>query len=241
MAGVARGRGGGARAVVLTAHHDHLGRGRPMDGDDIYNGALDNGSALATMLAVARVVGAQAATFDNDVIFFAPAAEEEGLLGSDSFVRNSPVPLDRITANVNFELTNVWGRTRDLIAIGAEHSDLGEVIAAIAAGHGMTVSPESAPEQGYFFRSDQLSFARAGIPAVWLDCGEQLVDQPAGAGTRLRRQYRATAYHRPTDELDPAWELSGTLQLAELVLELLRELDGREQPLAWKPDSSFQR
>jgi len=241
VAGVVRGRGGDGRAIVLTAHLDHLGRGRAMDGDDIYNGALDNGSALSALLALARVVGAQAGTFESDVLFLAPDAEEEGLLGSDYFVRNSPVPPERIVANLNFELTNVWGRTRDLIAIGGRHSDLGEVIAQVAARHGMTVSPESAPEQGYFFRSDQLSFARAGIPAVWIDCGEKLVGEPEGAGTRLRQQYRATAYHRPSDEFDPAWELAGTVQLAEIVFEVLREIDGRNEPLGWKPDSSFQR
>ncbi|MCP4660834.1 MAG: M28 family peptidase [bacterium] len=241
VAGVVRGRGGDGRAVVLTAHHDHLGRGREMDGDDIYNGALDNGSAMATLLALARVVGAQAEPFASDVVFFAPAAEEEGLVGSDYFVRNSPVPTERIAANLNFELTNVWGRTHDLIAIGGRHSDLGDVIARVAARHGMSVSPESAPEQGYFFRSDQINFARAGIPAVWIDCGEKLVGEPEGTGTRLRQQYRATAYHRPSDELDPAWELAGTVQLTELALEILRELDGLEKPLSWKPDSSFQR
>lgn len=241
VAGVARGRGGDGHAVVITAHHDHLGRGREMDGDDIYNGALDNGSALATLLALARVVGAEAESFTSDVIFFAPAAEEEGLVGSDYFVRKAPLAPERILANLNFELTNVWGRTRDLIAIGGRHSDLGDVIDRVATRHGMIVSPESAPEQGYFFRSDQISFARAGIPAVWIDCGEKLVDQPEGAGTRLRQQYRATAYHRPNDEFDPSWELAGTVQLAEIVFEILRELDRLEKPLGWKPDSSFQR
>lgn len=240
VAGVVRGGGGGAtRTLVISAHHDHLGIGRPENGDEIYNGAVDNGSALALMLALARAVADRAVPLASDVLFLAPAAEEEGLLGSRAFLRGPPVPIDRIAANLNLEMTHVWGRTRDLVAIGGELSELGGMIARVAARHDLAVVPEPAPEQGYFFRSDQLSFARAGVPAVWIDCGPTLVEpDPAGDP---RRRYRETAYHRPDDEFDPGWTLAGTVQLGAVVLDLLEALDRSPEPPSWRPDAPFSR
>lgn len=244
VAGTARGRGphSAARTMVVSAHHDHLGKDATItEGDSIYNGAIDNGSALATLLAVARSLGSQPDLLEHDVVFLACAAEEKGLLGSAFFARNPPLPVAQLAANINLEMTHVWGPTRDILALGAEHSDLAEIIATVAGRHQLTISPDSAPEQGFFYRSDQYSFAHAGIPSVWLDCGEQLVDGPAGAVHQLREQYRADTYHRPSDELDPSWPLTGTVQVAELVLELLQEIDRRPEPPHWLPDSPLQR
>ena len=241
VAGLVRGRVPGAGAIVVSAHLDHLGMGNAVDGDGIYNGAIDNGSAVATLLALARVFGAHPGTLDCDVVFLACAAEEEGLIGSSYFARHPHLPGGRLVANVNFEMTNVWGETSDLLAIGARHSDLGDLVAGLAGRHGMTVSPDRAPEQGYFYRSDQFSFARAGVPAVWFDCGETVVARPPGWGSERRRQYRARSYHRPSDQFDPEWELAGTLQLIRLAAELLIEIDRRAESLGWKPDSPFGR
>ena len=241
VVGVVRGGGQGGRAIVVSAHLDHLGRGNAVDGDDIYNGAIDNGSAVATLLSLARIFGAHPGALENDVVFLACAAEEEGLIGSSYFARHPNLPAERIIANVNFELTNVWGETSDLLAIGARHSDLADLIADLAARHGMIVSPDQAPEQGYFYRSDQFSFALAGIPAVWFDCGETVVGRPPGWGSERRREYRARSYHRPSDEFDPSWELAGTRQLIRLTTELLIEIDRSAESLGWKPDSPFGR
>ncbi len=240
VGGIVRGRGNGtARTVVVSAHHDHLGIGRAEDGDAIYNGAIDNGSALALMLALARALAARPTPLADDVLFLAPAAEEEGLLGSRAFLRSPPVPVERIVADLNLEMTHVWGRTRDLIAIGGPHSELGDEIARAALRHGLTVVPEPAPEQGFFFRSDQLSFARAGIPAVWIDCGETLEVETEPEAPR--RRYRDTGYHRPSDEFDPAWPLAGTIQLGEVILDLIEALDARSEPPSWKPGAPFRR
>jgi Zn-dependent M28 family amino/carboxypeptidase len=243
IAGVVRGSAppDNSKAIVFSAHHDHLGVGQEIEGDGIYNGAIDNGSALAALLTLARVCGLHPGALKHDLIFFACAAEEEGLLGSDYFARNPPVPAERIVANLNFEMTNVWGKTDDMIAIGARHSDLHDIITRVAAGHGMTISPESAPEQGYFFRSDQFSFARAGIPSVWIDCGESIRGKPEGFGSALRQRYRANTYHRPSDEFDPAWELTGTRQLLRLCVDILLDIDARTEPVNWKPGSPFAR
>lgn len=242
VAGLVRGSAPASSApvVVVSAHHDHLGIGTPEGGDAIYNGALDNGSALAVLLSVARVLGARAGELPVDVLFLAPAGEEAGFLGSRAFVRTPPVPLGRMKACVNLEMSAVWGEARDLVAIGGRYSEVGDVVAAVARRNGLAVAPEPAPEQGFFFRSDQLSFARAGVPGVWLDLGDDLAGKPAGTGHALREAYRANRYHRPSDELDPAWELTGTAQLARVVVEVVEEI-GRRGAIGWKPGAPYRR
>jgi len=232
---------GTAPVVVLCAHHDHLGIGPSEDGDTVYNGAMDNGSALATLLALARRLGARAGTLPVDVLLVAPAAEEAGLLGSERFVASPPVPLPRIAACLNLEMSAVWGPARDVVAIGAGESDLGAVVAAVAKREGLSVAPESAPEQGFFFRSDQYSFARAGVPGIWLDLGDDLVGVPAGTGRSRREEYRANRYHRPRDEFDPKWELTGTAQLARLTELLVEEIGARGGKVGWREGSSYRR
>ena len=240
VAGLVRCGRRDAPVVVISAHHDHLGVGNPEQGDAIYNGAIDNGSALAAMLALARTFGERPPA-GVDLLFLAPAAEEEGLIGSAFFARNLPVPSARIAANLNLEMSAVWGEARDLVAIGARYSELQDVVETIARRHGMTVTPEANPEQGFFFRSDQFSFARAGIPGTWIDLGDDLAGKPAGTGKRLRDAYRLERYHHPSDEVDPAWELTGTVQLSRLVAEMVDEIDRRGGRVAWKPGAPFGR
>ncbi len=119
-----------------------------------------------------------------------------------------------MVAYLNLEMSAVWGPARDLVAIGAAESALGSVVEAVAKREGLKVAPEPAPDQGFFYRSDQYSFARAGVPGIWIDLGDDLVGTPAGTGLARREEYRAKRYHRPKDEFDPAWELTGTAQLA---------------------------
>jgi hypothetical protein len=237
VAGVVRGRGEAPRrTLVVSAHHDHFGIATPEHGDAIYNGAIDNGSALALLLALARAEADRPVPLAADVLFLAPGAEEEGMLGSRAFLRRSPVPVDQILADLNLEMTWVWGRTRDLVAIGGAKSELGTVIAEVAHRHGLGIGPEPAPEQGFFFRSDQLSFARAGVPAAWIDCGETLAD--GSDASALRRAYRESAYHRPDDEFDPSWDLGGAVQLGDVLLDLLATLDAHPGPLDWTSPGS---
>ncbi len=240
VAGVVRCGKPGAPVVVVSAHHDHLGVGNPENGDAIYNGAIDNGSALAAMLALSRFF-AERTPGGVDLLFLAPAAEEEGLIGSAYFARNPPVPSARIAADFNLEMTAVWGEAKDLVAIGARHSELQDVIETVAKRHGMAVTPEANPEQGFFFRSDQFSFARAGIPGAWIDLGDDLAGKPAGTGKALRDAYRTGRYHHPNDEFDPAWELTGTVQLSGLLTEMVDEIDRRGGRIAWKPGAPFSR
>ena len=236
LAGIVRGKGpaDSTPVVVVSAHHDHLGIGTPENGDAIYNGAIDNGSALAILLALARRIGARAGELPVDVLFLAPAAEEAGLLGSAKFVARPPVPLSRMSACLNLEMSAVWGPARDLVAIGASDSALGAVFETVAKREGLRISPEPAPEQGFFYRSDQYSFARAAVPGVWIDLGDDLVGTPPGTGLARREEYRAKRYHRPKDELDPSWELTGTAQLARVVELAIDEIGVRGGKVPWK-------
>lgn len=243
VAGIVRGTGPAEAApvVVVSAHHDHLGIGTTENGDAVYNGAMDNGSALAILLALSRKIGARAGELPVDVLFLAAAAEEAGLLGSERFAAEPPVPLSRMAANLNLEMSAVWGPARDVVAIGASQSALGDVVEAVAKREGLRVAPEPAPEQGFFYRSDQYSFARAGVPGVWLDLGDDLVGVPAGTGLARREKYRAERYHRPRDEFDPSWELTGTAQLARFVELAIEEIGVRGGKLPWKGASPYQR
>jgi Zn-dependent M28 family amino/carboxypeptidase len=156
------------RYIILSAHYDHLGRDENLEGDQIYNGAVDNCSASASLLALARFYARQPEKLKVNLVFLGATAEEEGLLGSDYFARHLPFPKSSVLANLNFEMTNVWGETEEVYAIGAQHSDLNDICREAAEELGWHYIPERLGQLGYFFRSDQLSFARAGIPAVWL-------------------------------------------------------------------------
>jgi hypothetical protein len=230
--------GGKAGAVVLSAHYDHLGIGAEVAGDTVYNGAVDNGSALAVLLTLAQGMSAVPAAQRPTLVFAAVDAEEEGFLGSTYYTRHPAVPLATTLANINFEMTNVWGPTRDLLGIGAEHSELQAMLGRVAAHRGLAVSVDSAPEQGYFFRSDQLAFARAGVPALWLDGGTDYEGHTPEWGVQRRATYRDTAYHRPNDVVGADWDWRSLLQIAEVAVDLIAEI-ARAGTVRWLPGSEF--
>ena len=244
VAGILRG-GDPARAgefVVFTAHHDHLGVGQPdASGDRIYNGALDNGVAMAQVLAIARRFAALPARPARSLMFLFPAAEEQGTLGSWYFVRSGALSPDRIAANVNFELGNVWGRTRDVVVYGKGKSSLEDLLAGIARAQDRVVTEERDARAGWYYRSDQFSFAKGGIPAIWFRSGTDVRDKPAGWGDAAWDAWISTRYHRPSDEVAADWDLEGLAEDARLGFLLgLVVADGKERP-AWYPGDEFAR
>lgn len=221
-----------SKSIILSAHIDHLGMDSSLEGDRIFNGAIDNASAVASMMAVAKRLREQQEKLNYSVIVLACNAEEAGLLGSRYFAAG--VEPSSIVANINFESTPVWERSRDFIAVGARYSSLEDIIREIVRDKGLAYSYFSMSNQGFFYRSDQFSFARRGIPAVWLSSGEDYI-----SGVNRLREFFLGDYHTVNDEFEPEWELESTIQTVEVTLDLIDYLN-REQPvLQWKGRMTF--
>jgi len=229
------------RTICITAHYDHFGRDESLDGDQIYNGAVDNCAASASMLTLARLYSQKRKNLKVNLMFAGVTAEEEGLLGSDFLARHLPVSPSSVLASLNFEMTGVWGETEDVYAIGASHSDLDEFCRRAAEDLGLIYIEERDGELGYFFRSDQISFVRGGIPAVWLHEGITSIGGDPEYIRRKHREYRQSRYHKVEDEMEEDWDLKGTVQIvrwADRIIALLAEADELPQ---FKSHSAFKR
>jgi len=224
--------------VVYSAHWDHLGIGPKVGGDSIYNGASDNASGVADLLAVARAVAAGPPPRRSQLFVFV-TAEESGLLGSAYFAQHPTVPVEHIVANLNIDGGNLLGRTRDLNVLGDTKSSLGPTLARMVARDGVRLSPEDHPEQGHFYRSDHFSFALAGVPAVSIGAGNDYEGRPQGWGLARGEDYTAHRYHQPSDEYRPDFDLSGAVQLSEIVLRLGTLVANAPTPPTWNADAEF--
>jgi Zn-dependent M28 family amino/carboxypeptidase len=213
--------------VVFSAHWDHLGIGTPdKKGDTIYNGAVDNASGVAAVIAIAEALTKLPAAQRprRSILFLIPTAEEQGLLGAEWYARHPLVPLNRTAADVNLDSMNVLGQTRDFVPLGAERSSLATIVEAIARERGMRVVTDPRPEQGSFYRSDHFPFARVGVPSISLKEGDDYVGHPKGWGEKQFKAYNTAHYHQPSDEYDAAWNLSGMIQEAEIALAIGRRI-----------------
>ena len=231
-----------AEAVIYTAHHDHLGKkADPKPGTDaIYNGAFDNASGVASLLSVAAAMKALPQAPKRTVYFATVAAEEQGLLGSRYLAAHPPVPPGRLAANINVDGMNVWGRTRDLTMIGLGKSSLDDYVHALAAMQGRKVVPDQFADRGFFYRSDQFSFAKIGVPAAYFDSGTDVIGKPPGWGKEQQERFEAADYHQPSDELRPDWDFSGAVEDAQFLFYLgLKVADAARMP-AWKPGDEFE-
>ena len=224
--------------VSFSAHWDHFGIGPAVNGDSIYNGAMDNASGTADLLAIARVAAAMPAP-RRSMIFVFVTAEESGLLGSKFFAENATVPVDRIVANLNVDGGNILGRSRDLRVLGDTKSSLGPSLRDFVRPRGMRLSPDQHPERGYFYRSDHFSFAKAGIPSVSIAAGNDYVGRPREWGAQQEEDYTAKRYHQPSDEYRPDFDLSGAAQLSEIVLGFGRLLANVQRVPTWNADAEF--
>jgi Zn-dependent M28 family amino/carboxypeptidase len=214
-------------AVVFTAHHDHLGAHAPANGatgarsgapvDTIYNGAVDNASGVATLLAIARAAALSEAT-KRSRVFIAVTAEEQGLLGSEWYAKHPTFPAGRIAADLNVDSANVFGRTTEVAYVGYGRSTLDRVVEDVARAQGRTVHGDTFPEKGAPYRSDQFSFAKVGVPGIYVHGGPGFVGRPAGWGEEQENQYIAVRYHQPSDEYSKDWDLGGAVEDAQLLL-----------------------
>jgi Zn-dependent M28 family amino/carboxypeptidase len=199
--------------VIYTAHHDHLGIGDPnAAGDTIYNGAMDNASGTGMVLAIGRAFAALPERPRRSIMLLFVAAEEQGLIGSLYYAQHPTVPPGRIAANINYDSGNIWGETSDLTYIGFGRSSLDAVALDVAGYQGRTVKGDQFPDRGFFYRSDQFSFAKVGVPAFYFDSGTEFVGRPAGWGAEQIEAYEANHYHQASDELTPDWNFDGMVQ-----------------------------
>lgn len=228
--------------VVFSAHHDHLGVGKPDGrGDTIYNGAVDNASGVAQVLAIARAFTALPQRPRRSILIALVAGEESNLLGSSFLATHPPVPVERIAADINFDAGNIIGRTRDVAEIGQGLSTLDGVLVAAAALQGRVVTDDPFPEQGSYFRSDQYGFARVGVPGLYFRSGVDVVGRPAGWGRTAANDWLRAHYHQPSDELTSDWVFDGMIEDAQLGFLAGLAVANADTPPAWLPGAPFSR
>jgi Zn-dependent M28 family amino/carboxypeptidase len=228
--------------VIYSAHWDHLGVGAPdKTGDTIYNGAVDNASGVASVLAIAEALAKLPAAQRprRSSLFLFPTAEEQGLIGAEWYSRHPLVPVEKTAADVNLDSMNVLGRTNDFIPLGAERSSLKAVVEAVARERGMRVSSDARPEQGSFYRSDHFPFAKVGVPSISLKEGNDYVGRSKEWGEEQFRAYNTAHYHQPSDEYSDSWDFRGMLQEAEIAMAIGRRIADMDQLPKFNPGDEF--
>jgi Zn-dependent M28 family amino/carboxypeptidase len=227
--------------VAYSAHHDHLGIGAPdSTGDRIYNGAQDNASGCSQVLAIARAMAALPQRPKRSQLVLFVAAEEQGLLGSKYYSLHPTIPAGRIAANINYDGGNFYGRTRDATQIGHGKSSLDGVAASIAAMQGRKINPDNFPDRGFYYRSDQFSFAKIGVPALYLDTGLDFIGRPAGWGKEQMEKWEEKDYHQPSDELRDDWNFDGMIEDAQLGFYTGWIVSEADAMPTWKPGDEFE-
>src|SRR3954468_11892202 len=224
--------------VAYSAHWDHFGIGPAVNGDSIYNGAVDNASGVASVLTIAHAA-AEGVKPRRSQLFIFVTAEEAGLLGSEYFGEHPTVPASKIVAALNMDVAPVSGRVRDLNVMGDNKSSLGPALAQLVASEGIRLSPDAHPEAGHFYRSDHFYFAKAGIPSVSIGGGDDYVVRPASWGLQQAEDYTAHRYHQPSDEYRADFDLSGAAQLAQIVYRLGTTIGNSRTVPTWNADAEF--
>jgi Zn-dependent M28 family amino/carboxypeptidase len=228
--------------VVYSAHWDHFGVGAPdKTGDTIYNGAVDNATGCAAILAIAEALAKlpPAQRPRRSSLFLFPTAEEQGLLGAEWYSRHPVVPVEKTAADVNLDSMNMLGVTRDFTPLGAERSSLEAVVQAVARERGMRISADSRPEQGSFYRSDHFPFAKVGVPSISLKEGDDFVGHPKGWGEQEFKIYNTQHYHQPSDEFDPNWNYAGMIQETEIAMAIGMRIANDPAMPRFKPTDEF--
>jgi Zn-dependent M28 family amino/carboxypeptidase len=221
--------------VIYSGHWDHHGR----DGDRIFHGASDNAAGTAGVLELARAFRSLNPAPRRTIIFFWPTAEEKGLLGAHYYVEHPLYPLASTAANINLDYFSNWGwgRTRDFSIIGIGNSTLDDLTGEAVQRQGRILTGDTAPEMGFYFRSDHYEFARVGVPSLETSPGVEYVGKPAGAGEKKRADYITNDYHNASDVIKPDWDLLGAVEDLQVLLEVgYRVAQQRDHP-AWKPDA----
>jgi Peptidase family M28 len=227
--------------VIYTAHHDHLGIATPNeDGDEIYNGAMDNSSGVAQVMAIAKAIKSMPEAPRRSILVALVGAEEQGLLGSKWYAENPTFAPGKIAANLNYDGGNIWGHTHDITYIGLGKSSISELVSMIADEQGRVTKPDQFPDRGSFYRSDQFNFAKIGVPAMYLRTGTDFVDRPPEWGREQQNHYTNVNYHQPTDEYDPSWNLEGMVSDATLGFWVGLAVANADEMPSWNAGDEFE-
>ncbi len=196
---------------IYMAHWDHLGIDPSLEGDQIYNGAVDNASGIAALLELAEAFASRPERPRRSVTFLAVAAEEQGLLGSAYYGENPIIPLAKTVAGLNIDGLNYFGPTKEIMVVGRGMSELEKVLENAAEVQGRLVLPEDEPEKGYYYRSDHFELAKHGVPMLYLEPGSDVIGKGSEWGMAQKEKYTAERYHKPADEFNDTWILSGAV------------------------------
>jgi len=225
--------------IIYTAHWDHLGRHPELQGDQIFNGAIDNASGVASVIQLATAFTKLNPPPKRSVLFMDTTAEEAGLLGAKYYVEHPLYPLEKTLADINIDGVNPWGKTHDLEDLTNRNSTLDDLLGEAAARQGRVMKPSTEPEKGGFYRVDSFEFAKAGVPVLHLARGIEIIGKPPDYGKQKRDEFVAKHYHQPSDEVDPSWDLSGAVQDVQLLFEVGYEVANRDKFPEWKPGTEF--
>lgn len=224
--------------IIYTGHWDHLGVNAELPGDNIYNGAVDNATGTAALLALARLHSQQAPPA-RSIVFLAVTAEESGLLGSQWYAEHPIFPLSKTIANINMDAMNTNGPTKDIVVVGHGSSELENYLEEAVSKQGRYIVPEPTPERGYFYRSDHFNFAKVGVPALYVESGEDSVEHGREWGAEQSQDYTDNRYHAPSDEYDPQWNLAGAAQDIFLYFDIATKLSRETTFPNWFEGNEF--
>jgi Zn-dependent M28 family amino/carboxypeptidase len=225
--------------VIYSAHWDHLGIGEAIKGDSIYNGAADNATGTVALLEIAKAFTKLPQRQGRSVLFIALTGEEQGLLGSEYYATHPVYPKDSTVADINMDVLNTYGRTKDLTIVGQGQSELDDYAERAAAKQGRTISPDENPSAGHFFRSDHFNFAKVGIPALYAGSGTISLLHDTAWAKRKTDEYGKERYHSPFDQVDSTWEFDGMVEDAQLLFDVGYTLSNETTFPKWKEGSEF--
>jgi Zn-dependent M28 family amino/carboxypeptidase len=241
VAGIAEGSDPALKSefVIYTAHWDHLGVGRAVLGDAIYNGAADNATGCGLLLEIARAWAAQSPKPKRSALFLSVTAEEKGLLGSEYYAHHPLVPLRKTALDLNFDMILPLGVPESIVVTGAERTTAWPAVKAIADRHRLEIESDQRAHLGIFYRSDHFSMARAGVPAFSVAPGMKIQGKPADFARKAIQEFNDKAYHSPQDEMRPDWDFSGFAVLARFALDVGRDIANSEHLPTWNPGDEF--
>jgi Zn-dependent M28 family amino/carboxypeptidase len=224
--------------IIYTAHWDHLGRHPELQGDQIFNGAVDNASGDAAVMGLAAAFSKLNPPPKRSVLFMCTTAEEAGLLGANFYAEHPLYPLEKTLADINIDSMNVWGKARDIEDVSFGMSTLDDMLTAAAKRQGRTAIPNNRPEKGTIYRADNFEFSKAGLPSLYIGKGEHLLSQPQNAPLRSD-EFDLHDYHQVTDEIKPDWDLTGTVQDVDLLFEVGYQVANTDRFPEWKTGVEF--